>query len=105
MVLITLRFFQAMSFSFGLWMKWIGISIHSSMPSVAITIQGALWPEGWAICRSSMALMVPEVGACWGTLTKPAASAITCPFSTRCPGSTTGAASNMNAGPETGAAG
>ena len=48
-------------------------STHSSLPSVAITIHGAGDPEGCAIRRSSIAAIVPEVGACMGTLTKPRA--------------------------------
>ena len=62
--------------------------IDSSAPSVSRTMQVSSSPDACAMGRDSMALIVPEVGACTGTLMTPCAWASTCPPSTASPTST-----------------
>ncbi len=50
-------------------------------------------PEGWLIGCESMALTVPEVGACTQPLPSCSKQPITSPFRTRCPATTVGLAS------------
>ena len=51
--------------------------IHSSLPSVSITMHSSWIVEGWAMGRFSIATTVPELLACTGALTNPSAWAMT----------------------------
>ena len=60
-------------------------SIHWSLPSLVISTQSASIPDEWAIGRDSIAVIVPDVGACMAAETVPAGSAIFCPLRTVSP--------------------
>ncbi len=60
-------------------------SIHLSSPSLVISTQRAAIPDECATGRDSMALIMPDVGACIAAETVPAGSAIFCPLSTLSP--------------------